>query len=100
QVELPGQVGGPQRLGHGAGEAVQDVPAAGGGGGHHGEQQVEHDLIRDQVAAALAIGDLTAERGAGRDLGAQHVTRGNVRDAELGGEPFALGTLAATRSGD
>jgi tRNA/tmRNA/rRNA uracil-C5-methylase (TrmA/RlmC/RlmD family) len=60
QVEPPRDVGGLHGLRHGAGEPVQDVPAAGGGGGHHRDDQVEDDLVRDQVAAALEGRDLPA----------------------------------------
>ena len=69
------------RLRHGPGKPVQDVPAAGSSGGHHRNEQVEDDLVRDQVAAALVAGDLAAERSADPDLAPQHLPGGDVLDA-------------------
>src|SRR5258708_11100 len=57
----------------------------------------DHDLVRDVVARGQDGLGLLAERGAGRDLGAEHVAGGDVWDSEMRAQHVGLGPLAAAR---
>jgi tRNA/tmRNA/rRNA uracil-C5-methylase (TrmA/RlmC/RlmD family) len=72
--KLLGDVEGLHGLRHGPGKSVQDVSAAGGRVSYHGDDQLEDDLVRNQVAPPLKGGDLAAERGSGAGLGPQHLS--------------------------
>jgi tRNA/tmRNA/rRNA uracil-C5-methylase (TrmA/RlmC/RlmD family) len=60
ELEPFGDVESLHGLRYGPGKPVEDVPAAGGRVSHHGDEQVEDDLVRNQVAAPLKGGDLAA----------------------------------------
>ena len=75
-------------------------PPRGGRLDHGRGQHVEHDLVGDQVTAALAGGDLAAERAVPAGLRAQQVTGGDVPGAGPGRQPLALGALAGAGRGE
>ena len=61
---------------------------------------IEHDLVRDQVAAGLVGRDLVAQPSPGAHDGAQQVTGGDVPNAGAGRQPLALRALAGARRGE
>jgi len=96
-AEPQGEVGRRDGLREGPREAVQDVPAARGRLHDDRGQRIDHDLIRDEVAAGLAGRDLKPERPAGAHYIAQQVAGGYVPDAGPGRQPLALRALAGAR---
>lgn len=81
-------------------ESVKDVPAAGQRRFQRCPEDLEHQLIRYQIARGQVSGDLLAQCGPRRDLLAQDLTGGQVRDAEPGRDEAALGALARSRWAD
>ncbi len=81
----------------GSGKPVEDEAALGVGLGQAVPDDVDHQLVRDELAAVeIGAGSLTL-RGPGVDLGAQDIASGDRRNPVLLRQPGGLGALA--RSG-
>ena len=57
-------------------------------------QNVVDDLVGDGLSGGHQLVELHAAVGARHDLGPEEVSGGNVGEAELHGDPLALGALA------
>ena len=93
-VELdPGRLHG-FGLGDGAGEAVKQETLGTVALGDAVLDQVDDEVVADQATGVHHLLGLQPQWGAGLDGGAQHVTRGNLRDAVLLANEVGLGAFA------
>ena len=83
-------------LGNGAREAVHDEAWLAVGPAQAAADDLDHDVVGDVLAGREDGLRLPAKGRAGRDLGAQHVAGGDVRDAEVRAQHVGLGPLATT----
>src|SRR5699024_5680587 len=80
----------------GAGETIQEETLGGVGLGQTGLDHAGGDIGGHQLAGINVLLGLDAERGALADVGAEQISGGDVRDAELLREDGCLGALAGT----
>jgi len=80
-------------------EAVKDKAAEGGCLDHGRGQRAEHDLIGDEITAALVGRDLAATPAPSVAFGPQQVACGDVPHPEPGCQPLALRAFARARGG-
>ena len=81
-------------LGNGAREAVEQETVGAVVLGDAFLHQVDDQVVADQTARVHDLLGFDAQRGAGLDGGAQHVARGNLRNAVLLADEGGLGALA------
>jgi len=81
-------------LWQGAGKPVQDEAGFGVGLGEALPDDVDHQLVRDELAAIEVGADALAQRCPGLDLRSQDVARSDRRNPVLLRQPGCLGALA------
>lgn len=80
----------------GARETVEQVAVGAIGLGQAIAHQADDQVVRDQAARVHDLLGFQAQRRAGLDGGAQHVTGGYLRDAVVLGEKGGLGAFAGS----
>ena len=86
-----------RRLRHGARKTVEDETLARIGLFDALGDDADHDVVRTQRAARHDVLDLAADRRAGFDGRAQHVSGGKLNDSVFGDETQRLRSLASPR---
>lgn len=78
--------------------AVEDV--AHPGGFRRDEllpDHAQHDLVRDERSVTQVMPHGATEIGASRDVAAEHIAGGDVRDTEVGSDTGTLGSLPGSQ---
>jgi hypothetical protein len=84
-------------LRNGAREAIEQVAGRAVGLSQSVPNQADDDVIGDQTARVHHLLRRESEGRAGFDRCAQHIARGNLRDAEPAGDERSLRAFAGTR---